>query len=146
MDPATIGAMMQGASGILKNLQPTAPPSSPMRADGYALGGTGTGASDGTATGTSYSGAQGAAYGGAYSQANVDGSNWVVSTGLSNARGEGRSGQNGGLVPTANYQVPQSPFLQPMAALGAKAADSMQSSGAMLLVGLAVLIFVVMKK
>lgn len=146
MDPATIAAMMNGASGILKGLQPTAPQTQPMRADGYALGGTALGSNDGAATGTSYSGAQGSAYGGAYSQANVDGSNWVVATGKSSAQGWGRSGENGGLNPMMNYETPKSPFLQPAVALGAKAADSLQSSGSMLLIGLAILAVVIIKK
>lgn len=138
MDPMTIGAMMQGASGLLGALKPSTPQAPNQRADGYSMGG----AADGTSSGGASGGSTGGAYGGAWSQANTDGSNWTVSLGSGIATGGGRSGGNGGLSPTqsntgAGGVTPQNPF----------AGGSPLSSGSMLplvFVGLAV--FMLMKK
>ncbi len=109
LDPTMIASMMGGASNVLKALQPTAAPAPNQRADGYAMGATLDSALQAGASG----GATGGAYGGAWSQANVDGSNWTVSTKGGKATGGGTSGGNGGVSPVQTGMtgsVQPSPF------------------------------------
>lgn len=115
MDPSTLGMINTGA-GLIKNLfgggssGPAAAPVGPQRADGYAIGGM----LDSQSPNVLSSGATGGAYGGAYSQANIDGSNWVVSTGNGRSTGGGKSGGNGGLSPIQTISqggiAPASPY------------------------------------
>lgn len=143
MDPTTLAALIQGGSSLLKTMGAVSgpPPAPPQRADGYAMGGMLTAPSSNAFS----SGATGGAYGGAWSQANIDGSNWTVSTGRATAVGGGTSGGNGGLTPTQTNSLtgltPQVP------ALGIPGvADQGGGSGALVLVGILVLAYFTMKR
>lgn len=117
MDPLTIAELFKSGSGLIKSLSgpgvTTAPPP-PQRADGYALGGMIDSASPNAMSSGATGGATGGAYGGAYSQSMLDGSNWVVSTGKSNAVGGGTSGAKPIFSPAQSTSqggvAPASPF------------------------------------
>jgi hypothetical protein len=139
MDPMTVSSLLSSGSSLIKALGgggPASAPPPPQRADGYAIGGMLETASPNSSS----SGTTGGAYGGAFSQANVDGSNWTVSTGLSQAKGGGSSGGNGGLSPILTSSqggvTPQSMNI-PSGALG---------SGNLMLIGLAVLAYLIVKR
>lgn len=143
MDPMMIGGLMSGASGILNALKPATPVAPSQRADGYAMGGM----SDGTSSGGSTGGSTGGAYGGAWSQANVDGSNWVVNMGSGTALGGGKSGGNGGVSPLQTMTgsggvTPQSPFsfASPIAAQGSR------DGGMFMMLGLGLLAYLLFAK
>lgn len=95
LDPNLLASMFKVGGQVLTEAVKEPPPP-PQRADGYAIGGM----LDGRSSNVLSSGATGGAYGGAFSQSYIDGSNWTVSTGRSNAVGGGTSGGNGGLAPT----------------------------------------------
>lgn len=132
MDPATIAALINGGSKILSGAlgQPATAPTAPQRADGYALGGMASG------------GATGGAYGGAFSQANIDGSNWIVATGKSSAWADSlKSGGNGGLSPTQTMTGPggvnpSSPFLSQQG----------MTLSPMVLIGIGLAVILIMKR
>lgn len=143
MDLSGYGSLLQGASSVIKATQPSTPTAPSERADGYSLGGTDTGTSSGGAVG----GATGGAYGGAWSQANVDGSNWTVSTGRARAVGGGTSGGNGGVAPvqtgTTGGVSPSSPFTFGTAS---PAASLVSGIDPMLLIALGVIAVLVLRR
>ncbi|MFL6675880.1 MAG: hypothetical protein ACJ8LG_21635 [Massilia sp.] len=137
MDPTTIAALASTASKLLAPAVANGgmPPPVPQRADGYSLGGM----LDGRSTNATTSGA----YGGAFSQANIDGSNWTVSTGRSQATGGGTSGGNGGLSPTQTNSQGGLSTPSPLSF------DGLATGGAnsgLLLVGLVVLAYLIMNR
>lgn len=146
MDPSTL-AMLQAGSSLLKGLNsgPAAAPPPPQRADGYAIGGQLDAASQNWMSSGATGGATGGAYGGAFSQANVDGSNWTVSTGKSTAVGGGTSGGNGGLSPTLTSSQggvnPGTPF-----SFSPPLASNPVGGNNLTLVGFAVLAYLIVKK
>jgi hypothetical protein len=137
MDPSFWGSLFKNGADVLKTVGTSGPadrPAGPQRADGYAMGGMLTSPSSNAFS----SGATGGAYGGAWSQANIDGSNWVVATGNGRAVGGGTSGGNGGLSPTqTNSQsgmTPSNPFSVGPVMPG-------QGNGTLLLLGAAALVY-----
>lgn len=152
MDPTTIAALIGGASkvlgaGIDSQRQPT-PPN--QRADGSAMGGLSDGANSGGATG--------GAYGGSYSQNFLDGSNWVVATGKSNARADAQTSGAKPIFSTETPQMyaPQNPFLAMNPTRGTRELPSLSErigdttgnmgSGQYLLIGLVLLTFVLLQQ
>lgn len=127
------------ASNLLGSVLKPAPTAGIQRADGYSLGGNAdTKISNGNA-----GGATGGAYGGAWSQANIDGSNWVVTTGNASSNAAGlKSGDNGGFSPSQSVPAPQNSF-EPAQAMAKKVGEA--SSGTFLLIALAIGAYALLK-
>ncbi|MYM39657.1 hypothetical protein [Duganella qianjiadongensis] len=150
MDPMTIAGLINAGSSILKGLGsnsgPTTTPSGPQKADGYAMGGyADTSGSPNSMGSGATGGATGGAYGGAYSQSYLDGSNWAVSTGKSNATGGGKSGGNGGMSPIQSNATggvsPASPFTFGSGAVTPAGVAGNSSTGLIVLAAAALLIW-----
>lgn len=147
MDPVTMSALINAGSNLLsKGMSgPTSAPPPPQRADGYAMGGYADSHSPNEMSSGATGGATGGAYGGAYSQSTLDGSNWTVSTGKSNAVGGGTSGGNGGFSPSQNTSQggvsPASPFT-----FGAGGGAAAQQGSNTLLLALAVVAILIWKR
>lgn len=150
MDPMTISALIGAGSSLLSAGMkggPASQPPPPQRSDGYAMGGYADSSSPNTMGSGATGGATGGAYGGAYSQSNVDGSNWVVSTGKSNAVGGGKSGENGGFAPSQSNAMggvsPASPFNM---GAGMSGVTGQLGGSPALLIGLALVALLILKR
>lgn len=131
--------IFSSASNLLGSVLKPPATAGVQRADGYSLGGNAdTGISNGNA-----GGATGGAYGGAWSQANIDGSNWVVTTGNASSNAAGlKSGDNGGFSPSQSVPAPQNPFI-PVQNMAAQMGNA--SSGTFLLIALAIGAYALLK-
>lgn len=138
MDPIT-GSLIGGGLNLLGSIfKPSGNGGGPLsqRADGSAYGGMVDTKNSGGATG--------GAYGGAFSFGGVDGSNWNVSTsGANNSLGGGKSGSNS-QIPSLNAPATQNPFQGITGTMAGSNGGT--SSGHYLLIGLAVLAYVILHK
>lgn len=142
------GSMIGAAAGVLKaGIAADADAPAPNQtASGRSTGGFGEGRAS--------SGATGGAYGGAYSQSYIDGSNWIVNTGGGTMHAADiKSGTAGGFAPAQSMAAPQNPFLgiAPTMAgpsLGQAMASGVNNAGSghFLLIGLALLAYVLLHK